>query len=84
MLGRGVPAMLASMKLKQTAAFALVAVALVTGLTGCGGGGDSKEAQACVDQLEQTLKEAGSDRALTQAERDACNDPEQRAFILGE
>ena len=50
-------------------------------LTGCG---TDPAVQKCLDQVEKTLKEAGSDRPLTQGEKDACNDPQQRAFILGE
>ena len=56
-------------------------VITVSLLTGCG---VDEETQACIDQVTQTLEDAGSDRALTQAEEDACANPEQRAFILGE
>ena len=52
-------------------------------MPGCGSG-DSADVQKCVDQVKQTLQEAGSTRDLTQGEVDACNDPAQRAFILGD
>jgi hypothetical protein len=58
-------------------------VILASLLTGCGSG-DSADVQKCVDQVKQTLQEAGSTRDLTQGEVDACNDPAQRAFILGD
>lgn len=67
--------------LKKLAGTAAAAIVLAGMLTGCG---TDPDVQKCIDQVEQTLKEAGSDRALTQDEKDACNDPQQRAFILGE
>lgn len=71
------------MNVKKMSAVALGLALLAGSLAGCGSD-DAAEAQRCVDQLEQTLTEAGSDRSLTKDEMDACNDPEQRAFILGE
>lgn len=65
-----------------------VAVAVVgaLALSGCGAMSEDEKAEAerCVEQLETTLAEAGSGRDLTQDEIDACNDADQRAFILGE
>lgn len=69
---------------KTSATLAIVALAMM-GLTGCGGGNDAeaKKTEECIAQLEQTLKEAGSDRELRADEKEACADPEQREFIMG-
>ena len=69
---------------KTSVTLAIVALAML-GLTGCGGGDDAEEkkTEECIAQLEQTLKEAGSDRELRVEEKDACADPEQREFIMG-
>lgn len=40
--------------------------------------------EACIAQLEQTLREAGSDRQVTADERAACADPERRDWILNQ
>lgn len=45
---------------------------------------DRAEVERCIAAHEQALAEAGSDRAVTPGEVAACNDPERRAFILGE
>lgn len=42
------------------------------------------EVERCIEAHEVALTEAGSDRALTPEELAACNDPNKRAFILGE
>ncbi|GAA1967354.1 hypothetical protein [Agromyces allii] len=66
---------------------AVVAIAGAVVLAGCGNpqsDADKTEIAKCQKQLEDTLTEAGSDRELTQDEIDACNDADQRAFILGE
>ncbi|MGW9168699.1 hypothetical protein [Agromyces sp. NPDC055658] len=45
---------------------------------------DRAEIERCIAAHEQALAEAGSDRAVTPGEVAACNDPERRAFILGD
>ena len=68
----------------------LVAASAVAGvllLSGCGDTMSEEEKadiERCTEQLQATLAEAGSDRDLTADEIKACNDPDQRAFILGE
>lgn len=71
--------------IKKTSATLAIVVLAVLGLTGCGGGNDAeaKKTEECIAQLEQTLKEAGSDRELRAEEKDACADPERREFIMG-
>ena len=66
---------------------AVIAVAGVFVLAGCGNPqSDEEKAEVakCIKQLEDTITEAGSDRELRQEEIDMCNDPERRAFIVGE
>ena len=60
----------------------VIAASAMFTLTGCGN--DSADVQKCIDKLEQTLQESGSDRALSADEKKACNDETQREFILGE
>lgn len=48
------------------------------------GQADRAEVERCITTQEAALSSAGSDRALTPEEVAACNDPERRAFILGE
>lgn len=67
------------MKKNTWAAGAVMLLAALT-LTGCG---TDEAAEECITHMEQTLKEAGSDRALTQDEIDACNDPDRREFLMG-
>ena len=45
---------------------------------------DRREVERCIAAHEQALADAGSDRAVTPEEVAACNDPDKRAFILGE
>lgn len=69
--------------IKKTSATLAIVVLATLGLTGCGGGdAEAKKTEKCIAQLEQTLKEAGSDRELRAEEKEACADPEQREFIL--
>lgn len=70
------------MKTIKICAGVLIAASAMFTLTGCGN--DEADVQKCVETLEQTLAESGSDRALTGDEKAACNDENQRAFILGE
>lgn len=69
---------------KKASAFVALITLATMGLTGCGGSNaEAKKTEECIAQLEQTLKEAGSDRELRTEEKDACADPEQREFIMG-
>ncbi|MEJ1092191.1 hypothetical protein [Microbacterium istanbulense] len=63
----------------------LVGVFLVVVVScGANAAADRREVERCIAVHEQALADAGSDRALTPEEVAACNDPDKRAFILGD